>query len=64
MNGAFADALDQWTTYFALMGGAAATLLGLLFVAVSLRLNIFHRREVPISEVKGHLEDRGIETRA
>ena len=46
MNDSFASALDQWTTYFALMGGAAATLLGLLFVAVSLRLNIFHQREV------------------
>jgi hypothetical protein len=46
MNDSFSLALDQWTTYFALMGGAAATLLGLLFVAVSLRLNIFHQREV------------------
>jgi hypothetical protein len=46
LDGSFAQAVDQWTTYFALMGGAAATLLGLLFVAVSLRLNIFHQREV------------------
>jgi hypothetical protein len=46
MDDSFARALDEWTTYFALMGGAAATLLGLLFVAVSLRLNIFHRHEV------------------
>jgi hypothetical protein len=46
MNNSFSLTLDQWSTYFALMGGAAATLLGLLFVAVSLRLNIFHQREV------------------
>ncbi|MCD6028852.1 MAG: hypothetical protein K0S78_1026 [Thermomicrobiales bacterium] len=46
MEEGFARALDAWTGYFALMGGAAATLLGLLFVAVSLRLNIFHEREV------------------
>jgi hypothetical protein len=46
MENGFARALDEWTGYFALMGGAAATLLGLLFVAVSLRLNIFHEREV------------------
>ena len=46
MDETFARALDEWTTYFALMGGAGATLLGLLFIAVSLRLNIFHRHEV------------------
>jgi hypothetical protein len=42
----FAEALADWTAYFALMGGAAATLLGLLFVALSVRLNIFHQRNV------------------
>lgn len=46
MNEPFSQSLADWTAYYALMGGAAATLLGLLFVAVSLRLNIFHRREV------------------
>jgi hypothetical protein len=46
MDDAFAQALAEWTAFYALMGGAAATLLGLLFVAVSLRLNIFHRREI------------------
>lgn len=38
-------ALDEWTTYFALMAGAA-TPRGLLFVAVSLRPNMFHQRAV------------------
>jgi hypothetical protein len=46
MDGAFSQALAEWTAFYALMGGAAATLLGLLFVAVSVRLNIFHQREV------------------
>src|SRR5215207_7086505 len=42
----FSQSLTEWTAYFALMGGAAATLLGLLFVALSMRLNIFHQRNV------------------
>ena len=46
MDNAFSQALAEWTAFYALMGGAAATLLGLLFVAVSLRLNIFHQRQV------------------
>lgn len=46
MDDAFSQALADWTAFYALMGGAAATLLGLLFVAVSLRLNIFHQRQV------------------
>ena len=46
MDGTFEQALAEWTAFYALMGGAAATLLGLLFVAVSVRLNIFHQRQV------------------
>lgn len=46
MDEAFSQSLTEWTAFFALMGGAAATLLGLLFVAVSVRLNIFHQRQV------------------
>ena len=46
MDDTFAQALAEWTAFYTLMGGAAATLLGLLFVAVSVRLNIFHQREV------------------
>jgi hypothetical protein len=42
----FAEALADWTAFYALAGGAAATLLGLLFVAVSLRLNIFRREDI------------------
>jgi hypothetical protein len=46
MDDAFSQALADWTAFYTLMGGAAATLLGLLFVALSVRLNIFHQREV------------------
>ena len=46
MDEAFAQALVEWSGFYTLMGSAAATLLGLLFVAVSMRLNIFHQSEV------------------
>ncbi len=35
---AFADALHAWQPFYALTGGAAATLLGLLFVAISVNV--------------------------
>lgn len=41
MDSAFTDALADWIPFYALAGAAAATLLGLLFVAASLRLAIF-----------------------
>jgi hypothetical protein len=37
----FARALGAWTGFYAALSAVAATLLGLLFVAVSLRLNLF-----------------------
>ena len=46
MDETFSQALAEWTSFYALMGGAAAPLLGLLFVAVSVRLNIFRQRQV------------------
>lgn len=46
MDDAFSAAVAEWTPYFAFTGGAAAALLGLLFVAVSLRLDLFRRPEV------------------
>ena len=42
----FGAAVAEWGDFYTYVGTVAATLLGLLFVAVSLRLNIFHRREV------------------
>lgn len=41
MDTIFSAALDDWTPFYSLAGAAAATLLGLLFVAASLRLAIF-----------------------
>ncbi len=38
--------LADWAAYYTLLGGAAATLLGLLFVSLSLRLNIFRQENV------------------
>ncbi len=46
MDQSFADALAEWTGYFTLLGGAGATLLGLQFVAISLRLSIFRQQAV------------------
>ena len=46
MDGAFAETVEDWSGFYAFTGGAAATLLGLLFVAASLRLDIFRRREI------------------
>ena len=46
MDGDFGEALAAWDAFYAFTGGSAATLLGLLFVAVSLRLDLFRRREV------------------
>jgi hypothetical protein len=37
----FARALGAWTGFYAALSAVAATLLGLLFVALSLRLNLF-----------------------
>ncbi len=46
MGAVFGDVVAEWTAFYAFTGGSAAKLLGLLFVAVSLRLDLFHRREV------------------
>jgi hypothetical protein len=41
MESEFSDTLASWTPFYGFVGTAAVTLLGLLFVAVSLRLDIF-----------------------
>jgi hypothetical protein len=41
MNDVIAQELTDWDGYYTVVGGMAATLIGLLFVAVSLRLDIF-----------------------
>lgn len=45
MDAAFQDNLASWAGYYGFVGTAAATLLGLLFVAVSLRLDVFRGDE-------------------
>ncbi len=46
MDQPFAQAIAAWADFYAYVGTAAATLLGLLFVAVSLRTGIFRAAEV------------------
>ncbi|HZG65658.1 MAG TPA: hypothetical protein VEZ12_02885, partial [Herpetosiphonaceae bacterium] len=46
MDDSLTRALAEWSGFYTLLGGAAATLLGLLFVALSLRLNVFRDQEL------------------
>jgi hypothetical protein len=46
MEGSFSAAVGEWNDFYTFLGTSSATLLGLLFVALSLRLNIFHQRNV------------------
>jgi len=41
VNTAFAQAIERWHDFFLLAGGASATLVGLLFIAASLHVEIF-----------------------
>jgi hypothetical protein len=40
----FSETIAGWQTFYLLVGTAAATLIGLLFVAVSIHIDIFHRK--------------------
>lgn len=40
----FAQIINTWQTFYLLTGTAAATLIGLLFVAVSINIASFHRK--------------------
>jgi hypothetical protein len=44
MDTSFRNAVSEWSAFHTFLGSAAFTLLGLLFVSVSLRLSIFHQR--------------------
>lgn len=46
MDQSFSQAVAEWQGFYTFVGSAAATLLGLLFVAVQLRLNIFREAQV------------------
>jgi O-antigen/teichoic acid export membrane protein len=50
MDESVTRALAGWSGFYTLLGGAAATLLGLLFVALSLRLNVF--RDQALADVR------------
>ncbi len=41
MENTFAQAVAKWQNFYILAGGAAATLTGLLFIAVSLHIDLF-----------------------
>lgn len=38
----FSELIKEWETFYLMVGTAAATLIGLLFVAVSIHIDIFH----------------------
>lgn len=40
----FPELIKEWETFYLMIGTAAATLIGLLFVAVSINIDSFHRR--------------------
>ena len=46
MDESFGAVIAAWGGFYSFLGTAAATLLGLLFVSVSLRLNIFQQKNV------------------
>jgi hypothetical protein len=50
MDTAFQAEVATWGDFYSLLGGAAAALLGLLFVALSLRLGIFRRHREDIQD--------------
>lgn len=50
MESVFQAEVATWGNFYTLLGGAAAALLGLLFVALSLRLGIFRRHRDDIQD--------------
>ena len=46
MDQSFSRGIAPWTGFYTFIGGIGSGVLGLLFVAVSLRLNLFHVRQV------------------
>lgn len=50
METSFQAEVATWNDFYMLLGGAAAALLGLLFVALSLRLGIFKRHRADIQD--------------
>ena len=51
----FQEEVQTWTNLFALAGGASATIIGLLFVAISLRTDIRKAEDTSLDRtVVGH----------
>ena len=50
MEDGFRTAIQDWAAFYAALSAIAATLLGLLFVSVSLRLNLF--RDATVQDVR------------
>src|SRR5262245_28883553 len=46
MERSFAETVEAWHDFYVVLGGASAAMLGLLFVAVSLRLNVFRNQQL------------------
>jgi hypothetical protein len=40
----FTNTIKDWQTFYVMAGTAAATLIGLLFVAVSINIDVFRKR--------------------
>jgi hypothetical protein len=44
--GSFSDYIASWNIFYAALVGATAALMGLIFLAVSLRIELFNRKDV------------------
>src|ERR1700737_1974885 len=54
MSDTLAQSLHKWQNFYILVGGAAATLVGLMFVAISLGSRLITERSVPALRVWVH----------
>jgi hypothetical protein len=44
--GSFSDYITSWNIFYAALVGATAALMGLIFLAVSLRIELFNRKDI------------------
>src|ERR1041385_8467689 len=56
MDNAFTDSVSRWHDFYILAGGASATLTGLLFVGVSIHIELIaHERAKGVREIAGQI---------
>src|SRR5690348_16434946 len=56
MTSNFAESLSGWHDFYLLAGGASATLIGLLFVGVSIHIDLIaHEKAVPLRHMAGQI---------